>query len=172
MYSETDIDIEKEAALDFVESQNTIKMLSFNLGRETYCIDIKDAKEMLDMSHITKVPNTPDYIIGAMNVRGEIVTIIDANKLLGLENIAKAKENKIILTDVIGFLVGLKVDCIQGSIDVPHESIQPVSGAIEKSLYGCIAGKIKLDKQLLIMLDIKKLLFIDKLKTLESATNI
>ena len=98
--------------------------------------------------------------------------VIDAIKLLGLESIAKTKESKIILTDVTGFLFGLRVDCIKGSIDVTHKSIQPVSESIEKSMYGCVVGQIILGKQLLIVLDIKKLLFVDKIKTLESTANI
>ena len=148
-----------------------VKMLSFTLASETYCIDVNDIREMIDVGHITKVPHMPDFVVGAMNVRGEITTILDIKKLIGLELVVESSSPKIILTDIIGSLVGILADSINGTINIEQSSIQPVPGCIDSNLPGYIKGQVKLNNKLLIVLNIKSVLSSEKIKMLEEQGN-
>jgi len=97
------------------ENRNTVRMLSFSLGREHYCVDIKDTKEVISMNAVTYVPGAPAFVKGVINLRGEILAVINMGHFFGLEETERQKEAMVIITDVHGFPAGVIIDRVTGT---------------------------------------------------------
>lgn len=140
------------------ETKKTVRVLSFRLGEENYAVNIADAKEVVKPGPITRVPNTPDFVVGVMNLRGEIISIIDLRYFFGLSGKQLGKETSIITTDITGALIGIMVHEIKEALDIDEEAIQPPLGTIKGEVAEYTKGQIKLNKNILILLDLKKIL--------------
>ena len=80
--------------------KKTKRVLAFSLGGENYCVDIDQAKEVIRPPEITRVPNTPEFIVGIINLRGEIIAVVDIRHFFGLQIQEKSKDIRVIVTDV------------------------------------------------------------------------
>lgn len=138
--------------------KKTIRVLAFSLGGENYCVSVSQAKEVIELSDITRVPNTPEFIIGIINLRGEIVTILDIRYFFGLSNQERAKDVRILITDITGSYVGVLVDKIKDIIDIEEEAIQPPLATLKGKLADYTKGQVQLGKEILIFLDLAKVL--------------
>ena len=117
--------IEADDEREFVEQEEekkTLRILSFSLDEENYCIDISDAKEVIKLNRITKVPNTPQFIAGVMNLRGEIISLIDIKHFFGLNGSKRIEDGRIIATDIKGPLIGILIDKINETIEIEESS--------------------------------------------------
>ena len=151
-------------------AKKTVRVLSFRLGEENYAINIAEAKEVVKPGPITKVPNTPDFIVGVMNLRGEIISIIDLRYFFGLGGKQVGKETSIITTDLAGSLMGLMVHEIKEAIDIEEEKIQPPLGTLKGEIAEYTKGEIKLEQNILILLDLKKILSSQEIERVKKGT--
>jgi purine-binding chemotaxis protein CheW len=142
------------------------KVLVFTLDREHFAVDIADAKEVLELARITKIPYVPGFIVGAMNLRGELLTVIDIRALLGLPQAGRLDEAKVIVTDVTGAAVGLLADTVQGTLDLPLDEIQKPLLTLDGSAQNHMRGQIQLADHILVLLDLKRLLYCDEINRL------
>jgi len=136
----------------------SIRVLSFSLGGENYCIKVEEAREVVNPGSITRVPNTPEFIIGVMNIHGEIITLIDIRHFFNLTEAQRVKDMKIIVTDVEGSPAGILVDGIGKAFDIDRDAIQPPLATLKGSLAEYTKGQIQLDKRVLIFLNLDKIL--------------
>lgn len=143
------------------------RVISFKLNNELIGIDIKKIIKITKDLDITPVPKTKDYILGVINLRGNIVPVVDLKKMLNLKDEKNSKENFILVIDSKLGHVGLVVDKIIGANSIEPDEIQPTPinsvGIDSKYLTGVVVAKDEEsgEKNLLILLDIDKL-FIDE----------
>lgn len=146
--------------LSRLRQQKGNKYLSFELAKEVYCLEIELVREILGMAEITAVPQTPDFIRGVMNLRGNILPLIDLRLRFGLPFKAYNDRTCILVVEngTKDGLLGLIVDTI-------HEVINPGEGKLTQLPYinsrvksEYIQGFIELDTQLAILLNISKIL--------------
>jgi purine-binding chemotaxis protein CheW len=134
------------------------KYLSFRLGKESYGIDIRYVTEIIVMQEITKVPDMPDFIIGVINLRGHVISVMDIRSRFNLEYRDYDDRTCIIVVEVDDIMVGLVVDTVSEVSNIKESDIEPPpkmhSGI--KSHY--IQGLGKVDNQVKILLDITKIL--------------
>lgn len=161
------IEVEKDDLFSEEEEQNKIRVLVFSLGKETYCIDINAAREVVRLEKVTKIPNTPYFIVGVMNLRGEIISILDLGQFFNLENRKKTDETRVIVTDVNGPLLGILADDIKATMDVEESSIQPPLSTLDGSSAEYTIGQVKRGKEILVLLDIEKILNSNEIKRLK-----
>lgn len=104
---------------------DTIQYIKVEMGAETFGIDISYVDNIVRMQRITRVPNTPDYIKGVINLRGEIVPIMNLRLKMGLEEIEETRASRIIIIKMeqIG-KVGLIVDCVKEVITLSDEHME------------------------------------------------
>jgi purine-binding chemotaxis protein CheW len=141
----------KQAAYAGEESQ----LVVFKLGNEEYGISILQVQEIKRMTDITRVPHTPDYIKGVINLRGSVLPVIDLKKRLSLPNDKYTDDTRIIIVNVNDMAVGLIVDGVSEVTSMGADQIdssQSVTG-VEGS--GFISGVGKLDSRLLILLNLE-----------------
>lgn len=150
------------------EIKRSIRVLSFRLADENYGIKLDGAKSVARLSHITKVPNMPDFILGVMNLRGEIVPVIDIRYFFGIGHNTKNEEERIIVTDTLGSPCGLAVDSVDKTIDIDESAIQPplptLKGAVREYTMGQVETE---DKNILILIDIRKIMNSDEIEKLK-----
>jgi purine-binding chemotaxis protein CheW len=135
-----------------------IQLVSFNLDQEEYGVDVLKVREIIRMPIVTRVPNTPYYVKGVINLRGKVVPIICMRKKFGLTDAENDKQTRIMVMDMEGELMGFIVDSVSEVIRISGSEIQPspamVSGGIDQE---CIAGVINQAERLLVLLNLEKM---------------
>lgn len=130
----------------------------FKIGGEEFALDIMDTKEVVVMRGITPVPETDTYVEGVMNLRGNLVPVLDLRKRLRASGSCDAPERRIIVANLDGRLVGLIVDGASEVIRVSEEMIEPVPDIIIEMGVGYITGIINLQDRFITMIDLRKAL--------------
>ena len=138
------------------------QMVLFELGTETYGLDIAAVHEIIRMQPITKVPKAPFYVEGVINLRGRVIPVIDIGKKFGFEKTEEAKNNRIVVINIKDTTLGIIVDAVTEVIRVPADSIDPVSDIVTAGESDYLLGIAKIDNKMIILLALDKLLSRDK----------
>lgn len=149
-----------------VSRKKLLRVLVFSLGKESYCIDVRQAKEVMRMPETTRVPNVPAFVLGAANLRGEIISILDMHYFFGLEPMGKSQEVRVIVTDLSGESVGLRVDRVQDTIGIDEEEVQAPLATLKGKLANYTKGQVARGEDILIFLDLEKVLQCDEIRNL------
>ncbi len=135
-----------------------IQLVSFNLDEEEYGVHVLKVREIIRMPSITRVPNTPHYVEGVINLRGKVIPIISMRKKFGLGEVENDKRTRIMVMDVSGELMGFIVDAVSEVIRISETEIQPpphvVSSGVDQE---CLSGVINQTERLLVLLDLEKM---------------
>jgi purine-binding chemotaxis protein CheW len=144
------------------------KFLTFFLEDEEYGIEILKVQEIIGMMSVTPVPRTPSFVRGVINLRGNVIPIIDLRLKFGMPAIAQTEETCIIVARAQGVEMGIVVDKVSEVLDIATEEIDPVPsfGATVDTAYilgiGKAAGNVKL------LLHIDKVLSTDEVVDLRA----
>lgn len=149
------------------ETIEEVKVIIFRLKDEEYGVDVNQVKSIERMERITRVPNTPPFVKGVINLRGVVIPIIDLRNRFGIELLEYNDSTRIVIVNVDDVEVGLIVDAANDVIDIPINAIEPppkVVGGVESKY---LRGVAKLSNRLLILLNLDKVLNPDEVKELE-----
>ena len=152
------------------ETEDAIQMVGFILGGELFGVDILMVQEILQQISVTSIPDAPDFIEGVVNLRGNIIPVIDLQKRLNMPG-ARLKEPEAqpwtIILNIGGRVTGFLVDRVTRVMKIPSSAIQPPPDMVVsamKSQY--ISGICKLEAQVMAVLDFNRILVIDEFKRL------
>ena len=159
-----------------VQAQETLmdregKYLTFTLAGEEYGIGILKVREIFGMMPITSVPQTPVFVKGVINLRGQVIPVIDLRLKFGLEELEYSDRTSIIVVEVKGrtgnMQIGIVVDSVSEVVNIKGEDIEdtPMFGARLETEY--ILGMAKMEGGVNILLDIDRVLNADELAALE-----
>ncbi|HEY3346999.1 MAG TPA: chemotaxis protein CheW [Nitrospirota bacterium] len=154
-----------------VEVLGTTQYLTFYLGEEEFALDIAKVREVLDYTNITKVPKMPDFLRGVINLRGNVVPVIDLRMKLGMPATSKTISTCIVIVEVkMGDEVihlGTLTDSVQEVLDMDLKQIEPPPKIGSHVNSEFIHGMGKLDDRFLIILDIDKVITSDDISIME-----
>ena len=141
------------------ESQHElIQLVSFNLGREEYAVEVLKVREIIRMTSITQIPNTPPSVQGIINLRGKVIPIVSLRKKFSMSGSEDDQHTRIIVMDIGGTLTGFIVDGVSEVIRISSGEIQTppsmVTGGIDQDF---ICGVIQHADQLLLMLQLDRM---------------
>ena len=102
-----------------------LHIVGFQVGRETYGVDITSLQEIVRVPEITAVPDAPEYMEGVINLRGKIVSVIDLRKRFGDKNAASTRRNRILVVEHKSRLCGLIVDSASEVLKIPASDVEP-----------------------------------------------
>jgi len=143
-----------------LEEASTNQFLTFKLGPEVYALDVTNAREILEYSTPTQLPQTPDWIQGVINVRGNVVPVVDLKKKFGLPPTDKTVNTCIIMVElkVKGQLVviGALADSVQEVFEMEAEQIEETPSFGTSLSTKFIRGMGRRNNQLFIILDADK----------------
>lgn len=139
---------------------NKNSYLSFVLGDEIFAISVHKVLEVLEMQKITKIPQTPDYVKGVINFRGEILPVIDTRKKFNMPDGEDMKKNVIIVLDLQikdkSVILGSVVDGVRDVLDIREKDIKKVPEMGSKYNSEFIMGMAKYNEGFIMILDIDK----------------
>jgi purine-binding chemotaxis protein CheW len=139
-------------------TEERMQMVSFVLDKEEYGVEVLKVREIIRMPSITRVPNTPHYVEGVINLRGKVIPIISLRKRFCLDDAEYDSRTRIMVMDMTNELTGFIVDSVAEVIRITSGEIQPappvVSGSIEQEY---LSGVINREDRLLVLLDLERL---------------
>jgi len=138
-------------------SNSEVQLVIFKLGREEYGVSILQVQEIKRISDITRVPHTPDYIKGVINLRGSVLPVIDLKKRLNLAQQEVTEDTRIIIVKVEELSIGMVVDAVSEVMTINQENIdspEVVAGSISANY---LSGVGKLENRLLILLNLEEI---------------
>jgi purine-binding chemotaxis protein CheW len=146
------------------------QLISFMVGEEEYGLDILRVKEVIRASEITRLPGAPTFVVGVINLRGDIIPIIDLRDKLGLPSARRTEETRVIVVDADGRLVGMIVDSASQVVRIPADQIDPPPPVIGGLSGEYVRGVGKMEDRLVILLDIDRILTSTEKLALDHAT--
>lgn len=146
------------------EVSGTLQLVSFRLAQEEYGIEITKVQEIILMGEITRVPQTPSFIKGLINLRSTVIPIVDLRTRFSLEQKGISDETRIMVVNVRGKTIGIIVDAVSEVLRIEKSRISPPPPTVAGLGREYLTGLIKLENRLLILLDIDKILDDEEMK--------
>ncbi len=137
--------------------KTTVQLVSFHLAQEVYGIEITKVREIILMGEITQVPQTPTHVKGLINLRSLVIPVIDLRILFDLPVGELTSESRIMVIDVRGKTIGIIVDAVSEVLRIANEQISPPPPTVAGLGREYLRGLVKLEEELLILLDIDKI---------------
>ncbi len=160
------------ASMSVAEMTQTTQYLTFKLGDEVFALDITKVREVLDFTTVTKVPRTPEFMRGVINLRGSVVPVVDLRLKFGMSKTENGVNTCIIITEVTvdndTTILGALSDSVQEVLDLEPGNIAPAPKIGTKLKTEFIKGMGKRDDRFIIILDIDKVFSTDELATLQA----
>jgi len=158
-----------------IENQTeAAQFLTFGLGDDVFAIDVIKAREVLDFSGVTRVPQTPEYMLGVINLRGSVVPVIDMRLKFGMAEREKTRDSCIIVVEVYvddePVTVGALADSVQEVMDMQAGQIEPPPRIGTKLNTEFIRGMGNLGEKFVIILDIDRVFSADELEFAKSVS--
>jgi len=139
----------------------TFQVVSFRLGAEEYGINIMLVQEIILIGHITQVPEVPSYVLGVINLRGNVISIIDLRQRFGMPMQQATDDTRIVVTNLHGRTVGFVVDGVSEVLRLQTDDIAPTPATLQAQGKDYIQGLARRGIRLLILLDMKQVLGAD-----------
>jgi len=134
-----------------------LQLVAFRLGREEYAVNILNVQEINRFSDIMRVPNSPLYIKGVINLRGRVIPVMNLRTRFDLQDKTRDRESRIMVIDVDGMTFGILVDSVTEVLSVSSDGIKPPPALTPDKHSEYIKGISKNDDRLIILLDLEKL---------------
>jgi purine-binding chemotaxis protein CheW len=147
----------------------TIQVVSFKLGSEEYGVDIAQVQEINRMVAVTHVPRAPQFMEGVINLRGQLIPIIDLRARFGMPRAEHTKNTRIVVTEIGTKRVGMVVDSVSEVLRLDVGAIEPAPEMITGVDTEYIRGVGKIEDRLIILLDLAKIISGSEKRELESA---
>ena len=138
------------------------QMVTFHLGEELYGVNIMDVKEIVRLQNVRVIPNAPYYVEGIINLRGEIIPIIDLHKRFKIQSINKSSEDiemegGFIILNIDGSKIGIIIDKVERVVTVKGEDVKDPPQMLSGIGSEYIEGVVREEVGYLIMLNTRKL---------------
>ncbi|HEV3155130.1 MAG TPA: chemotaxis protein CheW [Candidatus Baltobacteraceae bacterium] len=150
-------------------SGEVIQIVSFRLGNEEYGVDISQVQEIIRMVEITHVPRAPRFMEGVINLRGQLIPIIDLRTRFAMPRADHTKSTRIIVTEIGTKRVGMVVDSVSEVLNIPIEQVEDAPDMIAGVGTEYIQGVGKVNDRLVILLDLTMVINGEEKSQLEAA---
>jgi purine-binding chemotaxis protein CheW len=158
------------------EITQDIQCLTFGLDEEIFAVEVHRVREVLDPTKITKIPRAPDFLLGVINIRGNVIPIVDLHQKLGMQQRNTDTHSRIVVleAELDGEIstLGALADSVHEVTDIPADTMEPPPkiGSRWKSEF--IRGIGKLDDEFVILLDIDRVFSSDELAFLQETGSV
>lgn len=137
--------------------EKLVQLVIFQLAERYYAFYGKTIKEIMTVGEISYVPGMPDYIVGIVNVRGDIESVLDLKGLLRLPQSPCSKRSRILLGEISGTRSGLLVDSVEDVLEIPEEQISATDSMLAEERARYILGESAYKGNALFLLNIEKI---------------
>ena len=143
-----------------------VQLVVFSLGREEFAVEVTQVREIMRMEEITRMPKTPAYVEGIINLRGQIIAVIGLANRLNLESDERSADTRIIVVEAGEVKVGMIVDSVSEVLRVSTEAVEASPTLVTDISSAYLQGVVKQDNRLIILLDLTKVLSVEEIANL------
>lgn len=145
------------------------QLVVFRIGKEYFGVGVEAVREIVRVPEVTEVPDAPVFLEGVINLRGRVVPVIDLRKRLRLNGSERTDATRVLITEDAESTVGLIVDSVAEVLKIQDDDIEEPPEMISAIGVEYITGVAKVDERLIILLDIKKVLSVEDMKSMSKA---
>jgi len=153
---------ERRNASGTVDNDEVLQWVTFKLDSETYGINVMQVQEVLRYSEIAPVPGAPRYVLGIINLRGNVVTVIDTRQRFGLEPADISDNTRIVIIEAEKQVIGILVDSVAEVVYLKNSEIDEAPNVGNDDSARFIQGVSNREGELLILVDLNQLLSDDE----------
>lgn len=135
-----------------------LQYVTFRLDEETYGINVMQIQEVLRHTEIAPVPGAPDYVLGIINLRGNVVTVIDTRRRFGLSDADITDHTRIVVLEIEGQVVGVLVDSVAEVVYLRQSEIETAPNVGNEESARFITGVCNKNGELIILVEFEKML--------------
>lgn len=146
------------------------QLVVFMMNEEEFACDINNVREVVKMLKVTPLPSSKEFIEGVINMRGEVIPVIDLRKRFGLGEGERNEANRIIITEMGSQMFGLIVDAVSEVARLSNEQIQEAPAQVAGGKTELIKGVGKINDRMIIILDIEHILSADEQVALDEVS--
>jgi purine-binding chemotaxis protein CheW len=154
--------------------ETSVEYLTFTLGEENYAVCISKVREVLEFDTVTKVPQTPDFMRGVINLRGHVVPVLDLRLKFGMSATEKTINTCVVIVEVLideeNTIIGVLTDSVKEVMQLENDSIEPAPKLGNMVNPEFILGMGKYNDQFLILLNIDKTFSSQELESLQQVS--
>lgn len=137
-----------------------LHLVTFQLGREEYGIEIASVQEIIRATDVTPVPGAPVHVRGVINLRGKIIPVVDLRTRFSLPNCEESEAQRIVVVELGTKRLGMLVDSVSQVIRIPADIVEEMPEEAVAASENYIKGVGKLDNRLIIILDLNRSMLI------------
>ena len=141
-----------------VSGETTDQMISFAISEEDYGVDIQTVKEVIRHREITRLPKAPPFVKGVINLRGDVIPIVDLRERFDMEQQEYTDMTRVMVVEVGGRSIGMVVDSVSHVLRIEQDQIEPPPPCVGKISEEYIRGVGKVAEKLIVLLNIDKIL--------------
>ena len=153
--------------MSVTEITDTRQYLTFKLGEEVFATDVAKVREVLDFTNITKIPRTPDFMSGVINLRGNVVPVVDLRLCFEMSKTVKTVNTCVVVVEMLldgeATVIGALADSVEEVIDLEPDQIEPAPKIGTQIRTDFIKGMGKRDSQFIMILDIDRIFSAEEL---------
>lgn len=150
------------------DNDQVLQWVTFQLEQETYGINVMVVKEVLKYQDIAPVPGAPDYVLGIINIRGTVVSVINTRRRFGLPDREPDDNTRIVIIEIGRHVIGILVDGVAEVVYLRSSQIEPAPQVNKDESARFIQGVCHRENQLLILVELDKLISEDELQELDN----
>jgi len=152
----------KHGAKGDQQGHNLRQLVTFNLGTEEYGVDIMTVQEIIRVQAITHVPQMPEFIEGVINLRGNVIPVIDLRKRFNMKVTEQTAHTRIVVINVGAKVIGVVVDAVSEVMRLAEDQIEPPPPVVAGIGHEYLQGVGKVQGRLIILLDLDRILTSDE----------
>lgn len=137
---------------------DNLELLSFRVEDQEYSVDIMSVREIRSWTKATSIPHAPDYVRGVINLRGTVLPVVDLALRLGIRSQEPNERSVIIVVDIGGRAVGLRVDAVSDILSVPSDALQPPPDLMSEEAADFIRALTIVEGRMIRVLDTRTVL--------------
>jgi purine-binding chemotaxis protein CheW len=160
---------DRERTPDPAAAGDEQQLVVFQLGAELYGVEIARVHEIIRLMAITSVPRAPSFVEGVINLRGKVIPVVDLRRRFGLPQAERTRASRIVVVELGDHVVGIIVDGVSEVLRVETSTIEPPSPVVAGLDSESLSGIAKVDEQLIILLDLDRVLAREERRALDAA---
>jgi purine-binding chemotaxis protein CheW len=133
------------------------QFLTFNIGSEEYAVGLMSVREIKGWTQTTRLPNSPDFMKGVINLRGVVIPIFDLRKRFSMGDTEPHEKNAVIILSVGDRLIGILVDAVSDILSTNASNIRPAPHVESKIDTNFVSGLIEREEKMVVLLDVEKI---------------
>ena len=142
---------------------NPVELISFRIAAQEFCVEIMSVREIRGWTPATKLPNSPAYVCGVINLRGTILPVIDLGQRLGLGTAEPTQRHVIVVVKIGEKLIGLLVNAVCDIISVAKDALQPVPDLTGEAIEPFVSKILTIDSRMVGLIALDKIFANDEM---------